>query len=35
MKSCTSWGDFKRRLNRAKPKYGDTIEIPFDYGDEE
>lgn len=35
MKSCTAWDDFKRRLNRAKPKVGDTFEIPFDYGDEE
>lgn len=35
MKSCTSWNDFKRRLNRANPKYGDTLEIPFKYEDEE
>jgi len=34
MKSCTNWNDFKRRLSRAKPKYGDTFEIPFEYGDE-
>ena len=30
MKSCAVWDDFKRRLNRAKPKRGDTLEIPFD-----
>lgn len=30
MKGCTSWDDFKRRLNRAKPKQGTTLEIPLD-----
>jgi hypothetical protein len=30
MKGCTSWDDFKRRLNRASPKYGDTIPLGFD-----
>jgi len=30
MKGCTTWGDFKRRLNRARPKYGDTILIEFE-----
>lgn len=34
MKSCSAWDDFKRRLNRAKPKVGDTLDIPFDYDDE-
>jgi hypothetical protein len=29
MKSCTNWEDFKRRLDRAKPKYGDTFPIDF------
>ncbi|MFX0201333.1 MAG: P63C domain-containing protein [Candidatus Hodarchaeota archaeon] len=29
MKSCTKWDDFKRRLSRASPKYGDTIPLPF------
>ena len=29
MKGCTTWSDFTRRLNRAKPKYGQTMEIPF------
>ena len=29
MKGCTKWDDFKRRLNRARPKYGDTIPIDF------
>jgi hypothetical protein len=33
MKGCTSWDDFKRRLNRAAPKYGDTI--PLDYPEPE
>ncbi|HPQ70529.1 MAG TPA: P63C domain-containing protein [bacterium] len=27
MKSCTTWDDFKRRLNRARPKVGDTLEM--------
>jgi len=27
MKSCSSWNDFKRRLNRSAPQYGDTIEL--------
>jgi len=27
MKSCTSWDDFIRRLNRAAPRYGATIEF--------
>lgn len=29
MKGCTKWDDFKRRLNRSAPKYGDTIPIDF------
>lgn len=29
MKSCPNWADFKRRLNRASPKYGDTIPLDF------
>jgi P63C domain len=29
MKSCSSWEDFKRRLNRASPKHGDTLELGF------
>ncbi|MCD4717481.1 MAG: P63C domain-containing protein [Desulfobacterales bacterium] len=29
MKSCATWADFKRRLNRAKPKYGDTMPLDF------
>ena len=33
MKGCTSWDDFKRRLDRAKPKFGDTPELPLDFGD--
>ncbi|MCX6096750.1 MAG: P63C domain-containing protein [Candidatus Bipolaricaulota bacterium] len=31
MKACTDWDDFKRRLNRAAQKYGDTI--PLDLGE--
>lgn len=30
MKGCTSWDDFKQRLNKARPKYGDTLSINFD-----
>ena len=29
MKTCTSWEDFKHRLDRAAPKYGDTIPMDF------
>ncbi|MBW2643687.1 MAG: P63C domain-containing protein [Deltaproteobacteria bacterium] len=29
MKSCTTWEDFKRRLNRSAPKYGDTMPLDF------
>jgi len=29
MKSCSTWDDFKRRLNRASPKYGDTMPLDF------
>jgi len=27
MRGCTSWSDFKRRLERASPKYGDTFPL--------
>lgn len=30
MRSCTSWDDFKRRLERTSPKYGDTISLDFE-----
>lgn len=30
MRGCTTWQDFKRRLNRTRPKYGDTIPMDFD-----
>jgi len=33
MKSCTKWDDFKRRLNRAAPKYGDTMPLDFPESD--
>jgi len=33
MRSCTKWDDFKRRLNRAKPKYGDTMPLDFPESD--
>jgi hypothetical protein len=29
MRGCTKWDDFKRRLNRSRPKYGDTLPLPF------
>ena len=35
MRASSSWNGFMRLLNRAFTKYGDTLEIPFDYGDEE
>lgn len=31
MKGCSDWDDFKRRLDRAAPKYGNTI--PLDIGE--
>ena len=30
MKGCTTWEDFKRRIDKARPKYGDTIPLPLD-----
>jgi len=30
MKGCKNWNDFKKMLDRAKPKYGKTIEMPLD-----
>jgi hypothetical protein len=30
MRSCTTWDDFKRRLNRAAPRVGDTIPLDLD-----
>jgi hypothetical protein len=29
MKTCASWEDFKKRLDKAAPKYGDTIPMNF------
>jgi len=30
MRTCSDWNDFKRRLNRAAPKMGDTMPLPLD-----
>lgn len=30
MKGCTTWKDFKNRLDRAKPKYGYTLPLDFE-----
>ncbi len=30
MRGCTKWNDFKRRLERASPKYGDTMPLDFE-----
>ncbi|MCL4234413.1 MAG: hypothetical protein KJ042_07835, partial [Deltaproteobacteria bacterium] len=30
MKSCVSWDDFKRRLERSAPKQGDQIRLPLE-----
>ena len=35
MKLSRNWVDFKRKINRVYPKFGETLEISFDYGDEE
>jgi hypothetical protein len=29
LKRFTTWNDFRRKLNQARPKYGDTIPIDF------
>jgi len=29
MKGCSDWQDFKNRLDKAQPKYGDTLLIDF------
>jgi len=34
MKSCQTWTDFMRRLNRASTKYGDTIPLDFEMEEE-
>lgn len=30
MKGCATWEDFKHRLNKARPKYGDTLSLDLD-----
>jgi len=30
MKGCASWEDFKYRLNKARPKYGDTLTLDLE-----
>ena len=30
MKSCSNWSEFKERLDRAAPKFGDTLQLPFE-----
>ena len=35
MKLSKNWNDFKRKINRVYPKYGDPYDIPFDFEDEE
>jgi hypothetical protein len=35
MRGCTTWSDFYRKLNRAAPKYGDTLQLPLAGGDDE
>jgi len=30
MRGCRDWQDFKRRLEAAAPKHGDTIPLPLD-----
>lgn len=30
MAGCADWNDFKIRLDQARPKYGDTMQIPFE-----
>ncbi len=35
MKGCTTWSDFYRKLNRARPKYGAQIPLDFAQGKDE
>jgi hypothetical protein len=35
MKGCTTWSDFSRKLNRARPKYGAQIGLDFAQGKDE
>ncbi len=35
MKESSTWNGFMRLFERALPKYGHTLEMPFDCGDEE
>lgn len=35
MKGCAGWEDFKRRLNRASPKYGDTMLLNYPEPDQD
>lgn len=30
MKTCTSWDDFKLRLDKARPKFGDTLQLDLE-----
>lgn len=30
MRGCSTWDEFRRMLNRASPRYGDTLPIEFD-----
>ncbi|MNL28798.1 P63C domain protein [compost metagenome] len=32
MRMSTNWGEFKLKLDEYYPKYGDTIQLPFDGG---
>jgi hypothetical protein len=33
MKPSDDYSDFKGKLDRLHPKYGETIKLPFDYDD--
>jgi hypothetical protein len=33
MKLSNDYSDFKAKLDRLHPKYGETIKLPFDYDD--
>lgn len=35
MKGCINWGDFERRLNRASPRFGDTMPLELPIKEEE
>ena len=34
MKLSTDWDDFRRKLEMIHPRVGDTMPLPFEWGDD-